>query len=93
MHSPVGPGAAHSIYEEPWHAAKWQSIVVRRDAKAADEWGRSPEALAKEVSAGVTLADVLGCLAVHTAYHRGKIVALRPLIGAWPPRDQLGIGA
>jgi hypothetical protein len=114
------PGAPHSIYEELWHTAKWQSIVVRRDGSAAAaweaegqrfpleapenelkwrelvteflagaehavEWGRSPEALAKEVSAGVTLADVLDSLAVHNAYHLGKIVALRQLIGAWPP--------
>lgn len=114
------PGASHSIYEELWHAAKWQSIVVRRDESAAAEWGaggqqfpveapenelmwqeivaeflagaekavewgRSPEALAREVSAGVTLADVLESLAVHNAYHLGKIVALRQLIGAWPP--------
>jgi hypothetical protein len=114
------PGASHSIYEELWHAAKWQSIVVRRDgttaaeweaggqqfppeasvnelmwqelvaeflagAEKAVEWGCSPEALVNEVSAGVTLADVLESLAVHNAYHLGKIVALRQLIGAWPP--------
>ncbi len=113
-------GASHSIYEELWHAATWQSIVVRRDGKAAAEWnaggqqfppeelvtelmwqevvadflagaekavewGRLPEVLAAEISAGVTLADVLESLAVHNAYHLGKIVALRQLIGAWPP--------
>jgi len=114
------PGASHTIYEELWHAAKWQSIVVGRDKSAAAdwetggqqypaeapatelmwqeivaeflagtekavEWGRSPETLASEVSAGVTLADVLESLAVHNAYHLAKIVALRQVIGAWPP--------
>jgi hypothetical protein len=31
-------GMSHSIYEELWHAAKWQSIVVTRDAAAAERW-------------------------------------------------------
>lgn len=114
------PGLPHSIYEELWHTAKWQSIVVERDGLAAakwvaggeqfpsvapnnermwadlvteflagsekaTEWGRSPEALMKEVRPGVTLADRLASLAVHNAYHLGKIVALRQVIGAWPP--------
>lgn len=113
------PGLTHSIYEELWHTAKWQSIVVQRDGPAATawveggaqfptaapdsermwtdlvsefltgsqqatEWGRSPEALV-EVRPGVTLADRLGSLAVHNAYHLGKIVALRQILGAWPP--------
>lgn len=117
------PGAPHSIYEELWHAAKWQSIVVRRDGTAAAEWiaggqqfppetsvtelmwrelvaeflagaqkavewGHSPEELASQVRAGATLCDALESLAVHNAYHLGKIVALRQLIGAWPPSSE-----
>jgi hypothetical protein len=116
-------GASHTIYEELWHAATWQSIVVRRDGKAADEWnvggeqfppetsvsermwrevvedflagaekavewGRVPAALAAEISVGVTFADVLESLAMHNAYHLGKIVALRQMIGAWPPSPE-----
>ena len=42
--------------------------------------------LAAEVEPGVTLADELNSVAVHSAYHFGKIVALRQRIGAWPPR-------
>jgi uncharacterized damage-inducible protein DinB len=119
------PGVPHSIYEELWHVTKWQSIVVRRDGRAAAdwtaggqqfpsglpqderaweelvaeflagaeqaaEWGRSPEALAQEVSPGVTFADMLESLAVHNAYHLGKIVALRQTIGAWPPPESTG---
>jgi hypothetical protein len=113
-------GASHSIYEELWHATKWQTLVVERDnagrdavlsgddqypdqtpddeqawpalvteflagAERAVEWGRSPEKLEMEVDAGVTMRDVLVDLAVHNAYHLGKIVALRQVIGAWPP--------
>ena len=35
---------------------------------------------------GLTLGEELNCLAVHNAYHLGKVVALRQMIGAWPPR-------
>jgi hypothetical protein len=117
------PGMPHSIYEELWHTAKWQTIVVRRDARGAaewnaggqrfpsvvpdsdrmwvdlvaeflagaekaTEWGRSREAPMEEVSPGVTYADELEGLAIHNAYHLGKIVALRQVIGAWPPQTE-----
>jgi uncharacterized damage-inducible protein DinB len=112
-------GASHSIYEELWHAATWQRIVVERDKAAADAlsrgganypaaaprndqqwhdlvrqflegaraavaWARAPEQLAMEAEPGMTMADELHSLAVHNAYHLGKIVALRQTIGAWP---------
>jgi hypothetical protein len=106
-------GASHSIYEELWHAAGYQSSVVEREpatgdlypsaapehehqwhdlvrvflegARAAAALGHSPERLALEVEPGVTMADGLNSVAVHNAYHLGKIVALRQRIGAWPP--------
>ncbi|MEW5701388.1 MAG: DinB family protein [Candidatus Zixiibacteriota bacterium] len=116
-------GASHSIYEELWHTAKWQTIVVGRDQAARDaylsegfqypdqtpddeqawsalvkefllgaekavEWGQSSEEQAAEVEVGVTVRDVLEGLAVHNAYHLGKIVALRQAIGAWPPPSE-----
>ena len=114
-------GASHSIYEELWHVATWQRIVVERDkaaaeacvrgganypsaapdheqqwhdlvqqflegAQAAVAWARAPERLAMEAEPGVTMADELHGLAVHNAYHLGKVVALRQRIGAWPPK-------
>jgi uncharacterized damage-inducible protein DinB len=107
---------SHSIYEELWHAARWQTIIIERDEELyktwaesypahppeneeewfalvaeflsglekALEWASSPEKLCVEVDPGVTMSDVLHSLAVHNAYHMGKIVALRQLIGAWP---------
>ena len=45
---------------------------------------QTPARLAVEVEPGVTLADELSSVAVHNAYHFGKIVALRQRIGAWP---------
>ena len=41
--------------------------------------------LTPQVTPGVTMADELSSVAVHNAYHFGKIVALRQRIGAWPP--------
>jgi hypothetical protein len=113
-------GLPHTIYEELWHTARWQSIVVQCDDRSAPAWvdgeqdfpsetpgneriwedlvteflagseravelGRSSEARMKEADPGGTLAERLESLAVHNAYHLGKIVALRQVIGAWPP--------
>lgn len=72
----------------PEHEQQWYDLVGRfldgaRDAAAL---GQAPERLALEVESGVTMADELHCVAVHNAYHLGKIVALRQRIGAWPPK-------
>jgi uncharacterized damage-inducible protein DinB len=108
---------SHTIYEELWHANRWQSIIVNRDEALYEEWKRgevypkqapartedwdslvaeflagtekalwwveSPERLARETSPGTTMEDVLHSLAIHSAYHMGKIVALRQQLGAW----------
>ena len=71
----------------PEHEHQWHDLVrVFLDgAGAAAAMGQTPERLALEVEPGVTLADELNSVAVHNAYHLGKIVALRQRIGAWPP--------
>lgn len=81
---PVGevyPSAA------PEHEHQWHDLVrVFLDgARAAAALGQAPERLAREVEPGLTLEDELHSVAVHNAYHLGKIVALRQRIGAWPP--------
>lgn len=106
-------GASHSIYDELWHAAAYQQMVVERGdpdgerypnaapeqeqqwhdlvrafldvARDAVALAQAPEKLMLEVEPGVTMADELHCVALHNAYHLGKIVALRQRIGAWPP--------
>jgi uncharacterized damage-inducible protein DinB len=72
----------------PEHAEDWLRLVAEflDGARSAAEMGESPERLALEVAPGETMADELACLAVHNAYHLGKIVALRQRIGAWPPQ-------
>jgi hypothetical protein len=81
---PVGdfyPSAA------PEHEQEWHDLVrvFLEGARAAAAFGHTPDRLALEVEPGVTMADELNSVAVHNAYHFGKIVALRQRIGAWPP--------
>jgi hypothetical protein len=73
--------------EAPGNERMWEDLVTEflSGSKTAVELGHSREALMKEVRPGVTLAEELQSLAVHNAYHLGKIVALRQVIDAWPP--------
>jgi uncharacterized damage-inducible protein DinB len=72
----------------PEHEQQWHDLVQQflDSARAAVALGQEPERLALEVEPGVTMADELNSVAVHNAYHLGKIVALRQRIGAWPPK-------
>lgn len=81
---PVGDHYPSAV---PEHEDQWHDLVrVFLDgARAAAALGQTPERLAREVEPGVTMADELNSVAVHNAYHLGKIVALRQRIGAWPP--------
>ena len=116
-------GAPHSIYEELWHAAEWQRIVLERDEAAFerfDQGGQFPPSSSPEDETawrelvvsflalseravnlardeawletdetddnpGFTWRNGLESLAVHSAYHMGKIVLLRQLLGIWSP--------
>jgi hypothetical protein len=73
----------------PEHEQQWHDLVrVFLDgARTAAALGHEPERLAVEVEPGATLEDELNSVAVHNAYHLGKIVALRQRIGAWPPPE------
>ena len=73
--------------EAPGNVRMWDDLVAEFLAGSATAvaLGRSPEALMQEERPGAALADRLASLAVHNAYHLGKIVALRQVIGAWPP--------
>jgi uncharacterized damage-inducible protein DinB len=85
--SPGDPAGDFYPSAPPEHEHQWHDLVrVFLDgARAAAALGQAPERLAVEVEPGVTLADELNSVAVHNAYHFGKIVALRQQIGAWPP--------
>ncbi len=89
----VAPGGAppDELFptEVPEHENQWHELVqlFLTGARAAADLGQKPLRLAEEVEPGVTLADELNSVAVHNAYHFGKIVALRHWIGAWPPES------
>jgi uncharacterized damage-inducible protein DinB len=86
---PGGPAIEVYPSAAPEHENQWHDLVrVFLDgARAAAAMGQEPERLALEVEPGVTMADELNSVAVHNAYHLGKIVALRQRIGAWPPAE------
>ena len=88
--SVIAPGApAGDLYPRavPEHEQQWHDLVrvFLEGARAAAALGHTPDRLAVEVEPGVTMADELNSVAVHNAYHLGKIVALRQRMGAWPP--------
>jgi hypothetical protein len=74
---------------KPEDEHQWHDLVQAflDGARAAAAFGKAPERLTVEVEPGVTMADELNCVAIHNAYHLGKIVALRQRIGAWPPAE------
>ena len=69
----------------PESLAEWDALVrrflegSRRAANAAEDAG----VRAQELAPGFTYGDSLAGLAVHNAYHLGKIVALRQRLGRW----------
>jgi uncharacterized damage-inducible protein DinB len=69
--------------EQQWHDLVRLFLAGARAAAALEQ---EPARLAVELEPGVTMADELMCVAVHNAYHFGKIVALRQRIGAWSPK-------
>ncbi|HEY6230497.1 MAG TPA: DinB family protein [Pyrinomonadaceae bacterium] len=84
---PVDPAGDFYPIAAPEHEQQWRELVqvFLRGAQAAAAMQQAPEQLAREVEPGLTMADELNSVAVHNAYHFGKIVALRQRIGAWPP--------
>ena len=73
----------------PEHEQQWHDLVQEflEGARAAIALAQEPGRLAVEVEPGLTMSEELNCLAVHNAYHLGKVVALRQRIGAWPPKE------
>jgi uncharacterized damage-inducible protein DinB len=69
----------------PEKLEEWTDLVEEflLGLEQAIEWTRSPERLDLEVNPGETMRDILPGLAVHNAYHMGKIVALRQIMGNW----------
>ncbi len=78
----------------PSNEIEWRDLVARFLAAStrAVSMSQQPGWLeSKEPGYDLTWRDALEFLAVHTAYHMGKIVLLRQLLGTWPPpREDAG---
>jgi uncharacterized damage-inducible protein DinB len=70
------------VSESDWHDLVREFLS---GLEKALEWTVAPEKLEMESDPGITMDDNLVSLAVHNAYHLGKIVALRQMIGVWQP--------
>jgi uncharacterized damage-inducible protein DinB len=69
----------------PQKLEEWTALVEEflLGIEQALEWTKTSEKLNFEVNPGETMRDILPSLAVHNAYHMGKIVALRQVMGIW----------
>lgn len=83
------PLAEHFPAESaPAEQAAWDDLVARFLAASEKAVAMSAEPgllAAKEPGYDSSWRDGFEFLAVHTAYHLGKIVLLRQLLGSWPP--------
>jgi uncharacterized damage-inducible protein DinB len=72
--------------QPPTSEQAWHELVKEffEGLETVLTWTTSAEKLAIEPEPGLTLADALVSLAVHNAYHFGKIVTLWQMIGIWP---------
>lgn len=78
---------------EPWEqlcarffAGNAQACAAARDLARLDEPVRCPSRPGQPVRV-MTVREQLESLGAHNAYHFGRIVLLRQLQGAWPPRS------
>lgn len=81
-------GGARYPTAVPDDEQQWLDLVedFLNSARAVIALAEEPSRLTVEVEPGLTMGEELHCLAMHNAYHFGKIVALRQRIDAWPPK-------
>ncbi|MDQ3459764.1 MAG: DinB family protein [Deinococcota bacterium] len=86
---PKAPEHAEGSWPQsgPEREADWQALVgaFMKGLDTARELARDPGRLEAKADESRTLRGVLENLAVHNAYHCGRVVLLRQLMGLWPP--------
>lgn len=78
--------------QAPEDEAAWEALVKEflEGSDAAAELAGRADALGTRLADGLTVRERLERLAVHNAYHLGKIVLLRQLLNVWvPPLEDL----
>jgi hypothetical protein len=63
-----------------------QAAAAARDAERRDQPIKCPSRPGHPVRV-MSVRDQLESLGAHNAYHLGRIVLLRQLLGAWPPKS------
>jgi hypothetical protein len=78
--------------DEPWDTVRTRFLAGTREAAAiAGEEARLPVMVDCGIRTGetesrrMTVREQLESLAAHNAYHLGRVVLLRQLLGCWPP--------
>jgi len=93
LHAAEGFPTAKQGEAEPWPDLCRRFL---REAGIAGELTRDPAVLKQQIQCpsppGVpvrtmSVHDQLESLAAHNAYHLGRIVLLRQMIGSWPPKS------
>lgn len=82
-HFPASPAPSN---EAAWQALVSSFLTASQRAVALSRdpgWLASPDPGYERF--GLTWRDALEFLTVHTAYHLGKVVAIRQRLGSWPP--------
>jgi hypothetical protein len=87
---PQAPEHASGSWPEtsrPESEADWQALVdaFMRGLETARDMARGPDRLEAELGEARSVRSALENLSVHNAYHLGRVVLLRQLMGLWPP--------
>lgn len=89
-HEPKWPDEYWPRSPEPPNESAWTACLaaIRADAQALDDFTvKNAATLTKKIphAAGQTYLRTVLVAADHASYHTGQIVAVRRLLGAWPP--------